>query len=554
MRRSRSAVVAAAPPPPPVPNLPEVTLDRGLHAIGSPRAIHPLFSQLHAGEPIVIGVLGASVGQNAGCLDQGRKRCMMFSGREGPRFKPFKGFAVRLLDHINRSYPHANHQINNSALDATPLQTVETCLLSHLPPRLHLVIIDFGSMAQHQEMASLEGVVRILTSLTPAPLVLMVSIHEWCTQRISPRKPYAMGDFLAGSLAHHGYVYPSTPWSMAENECSRVCEHYGQACVSVHSALWPHVAAKDDGFGLTDVVGPDCMHPRGGRYGVPYITQLLTHWFDTAHDLWLRVNSSRPKLLRSGRQQVHMPRPIHARNQDGFSTSARCMQFTRAGGRVPPRNAKARPVVWCSGGSLELSKGAIRTREECWSTAGQCPKELGNQPTKNPDAAVAILRDLLAKPPDTWFWCDVSLNHARKPSQGVVALRPGAVMMARADALVGDVEPNSTGLGVTILIEHMVSYEGMGVAAVRCGSGCVCEEQRIDAHRAGEVRDVSVFRRHSFAAHALASGAPCELRFEVLAATSSGGHKFKVRGLTIRPTAPPSQRARGSGDRTGEGD
>ena len=45
-----------------------------------------------------------------------------------------------------------------------------------------------------------------------------------------------------------------------------------------------------------------------------------------------------------------------------------------------------------------------------------------------------------------------------------------------------------------------------------------------------------------------------ELRFEVLAATSSGGHKFKVRGLTIRPTAPPSQRARGSGDRTGEGD
>ena len=133
-------------------------------------------------------------------------------------------------------------------------------------------------------------------------------------------------------------------------------------------------------------------------------------------------------------------------------------------------------------------------------------------------------------------------------------MRPGAVMMARADALVGDVEPNSTGLGVTILIEHMVSYEGMGVASVRCGSGCVCEEQRIDAHRAGEVRDVSVFRRHSFAAHALASGAPCELRFEVLAATSSGGHKFKVRGLTIRPTAPPSQRARGSGDRTGEGD
>ena len=78
--------------------------------------------------------------QNGGCLDQPYKRCMRYDGvhstfmRWGtPRIRPFKGFAVRMLEHINHSYPHRRHQINNSALDATPAQNALPCLFSHLP-------------------------------------------------------------------------------------------------------------------------------------------------------------------------------------------------------------------------------------------------------------------------------------------------------------------------------------------------------------------------------------------------------------------------------------
>ena len=40
---------------------------------------------------------------------------------------------------------------------------------------------------------------------------------------------------LCSSL--HRYIYPDTPWARAEEEATRVCEHYGQACLSPHRAL-----------------------------------------------------------------------------------------------------------------------------------------------------------------------------------------------------------------------------------------------------------------------------------------------------------------------------
>ena len=125
--------------------LPEISLDRGIESIGNPIAASRLFRKLDAGDPIVLGVIGASIAQNAGCLDQGQSRCMNCNGQAGPRHKAYKGFAVRLLDHINHTWPHAMHRINNSAMDATPFQTMQKCLFSHLPDRLDLVILEFGS-------------------------------------------------------------------------------------------------------------------------------------------------------------------------------------------------------------------------------------------------------------------------------------------------------------------------------------------------------------------------------------------------------------------------
>ena len=40
-------------------------------------------------------------------------------------------------------------RLNNSALDGTPAQVLLPCLFTHLPKALHLVVLEFGSLAKH---------------------------------------------------------------------------------------------------------------------------------------------------------------------------------------------------------------------------------------------------------------------------------------------------------------------------------------------------------------------------------------------------------------------
>ena len=103
-------------------------------------------------------------------------------------------------------------------------------------------------------------------------------------------------------------------------------------------------------------------------------------------------------------------------------------------------------------------------------------------------------------------------------------------------------------------LEHLVSYEGMGVVRLECLGGCACSPQRIDAHRTSHIRNVSVFDNFRFAATKAvpqptplsvapveasgAAAAGCELTLTVLEETSSQAHKFKVRSVTVT-SAPP---------------
>lgn len=92
-------------------------------------------------------------------------------------------------------------------------------------------------------------------------------------------------------------------------------------------------------------------------------------------------------------------------------------------------------------------------------------------------------------------------------------------------------------------LEYLQSYEGMGIVRLTCVAGCACEPQRIDAHHMGDLRNVSVFAQHSFkvtSVTGLQAGTQsqslrhdCELQLRILKRTSSGGHKFKVRSLSV---------------------
>ena len=237
--------------PEPSPLLPNVTLDQSVRVLGSPNNLDPLFKRLSAGLPITLGVLGASVAQNAGCLDQGAKRCMGYSGLRGKS----KGWAVRFLDHINATFPHKDHRINNSALDATPVNAVAECLFSHLPAAVHLVVAEWGSMGNHNHhfLPALEQVAQSLLRLPSQPTVVHFSVHELCTQKRSPRQFYQTGELLQGRTTS-GFVYPDTPWARVEHEATRVCHHYQQP---VHTAAARLPAAARPRAAVA------CTHRRG---------------------------------------------------------------------------------------------------------------------------------------------------------------------------------------------------------------------------------------------------------------------------------------------------
>ena len=62
-----------------------------------------------------------------------------------------------------------------------------------------------------------------------------------------------------------------------------------------------------------------------------------------------------------------------------------------------------------------------------------------------------------------------------------------------------------------------------------CVSGCTCAESDIDASVTAKE---SVNRIHS--QKGVTQSVDCFMRFEVLAETSSGGHKFKISTLSVR--------------------
>ena len=131
-------------------NLSRSDLRQGLQHLATAASLAPLVAQLEASSPISIGLLGASVGQDGGCLNQPGKRCHDYSGRVmtglpwSSRRRYYSGFLVRFFDALNATWPHAEHRLWNAAQPATSLQSWGDCLAAWMPRPLDLVILELG--------------------------------------------------------------------------------------------------------------------------------------------------------------------------------------------------------------------------------------------------------------------------------------------------------------------------------------------------------------------------------------------------------------------------
>ena len=232
-----------------------------------------LLRKIDQRQNLSLGIIGASVAQNAGCYDA-EKRCGAYQGLKalphhvlGPNnqtltvHEPITGWAVKFVKKLEAFNPGLKIQIHNAALDATPLKNVLECFHSHLPAELDLVIIEPGSMSHYNKPADLDKVVNRLRALPNVPYMILISFHEWL-HRLS-------GEWWG--------FHEQTIWQRMEDASLKICRHLNVTCFSPRNELYPRL--MNNKSELFEYVGPDGLHPIQSRHGVSHITDIFWEWY-----------------------------------------------------------------------------------------------------------------------------------------------------------------------------------------------------------------------------------------------------------------------------------
>ena len=519
-------------------SLDHASLRRSLVHLGDSSHFQHLHTSLKAGEPLTVGVIGASVAQNGGCIHQPGQRCMQFNGGVPVKLewmnerRQHKGFAVRLVELLKAAWPRSQPTLVNAAQDATPAQNMLPCLFTHLPRNVGLVVVEFGSLALHLRLPAAEAIARKLLGLRPPPVVVFLTIRGLC-KRSKEETP----ETIRYTLGSHWELYTrneSTAWSRAEAEFGRICVHYGLSCVSLYEAVIDQMLARRPGFSLRDV-SIDCLHPSHGRFGTEYLTDLLANWLERglglrgeragggSHDeeRWRTRGSATIEEAGSTPWPSALPEPLHMQNRQPAPDGV-CYSFGKM-------RSKAKSAI------------SQRMRNLDWSTA-QCRSDGACEPLNH----TVCPRSNTARSADPGFsYCQRALSgkggKGGKVSPGALALLPGAQLEFAPDTrlLSGGTRADPQAR-LQAGLEYLISYESMGRAVLRCESRCSCREQRLDAHRTSTVHNESVFIRHFWQIRGATD--TCRISLRVLSESSSGGHKFKVRSLFIAPGDSGAQR------------
>ena len=546
----------------------------------------PLWARLERGEPMTLGVVGASVGMGGGCQRelQPNVRCADYDGIGGLKWGAYgcrhwafpgeRGFALRALDYINRTFPHADHMIHNAAVDATPAEAQETCILGSVRTDADAFLVEFGSTGRAaSRLDAVERILRRLLRLPHAPPLFLINVREWCKCSSG-----TMHDLMkcGNALRNNPRLCEESPgqcelkcsgqykmlasWSSGrEDEFAAICRHYNQTCVSLRDAMYDEVMGSRPGFLVRDVA-QDCLHPHYSRHGQRYLGDLVVHALQAslaAHRAARRSLSgdAQPAAARAATTRLRsLPPPLLHRPKwetqlgytDDATNSWRCFKFVSrndtwsrahneriklarfAAEPVLPNRSFAADVKCRRLRECVVSVPAYAPGKPCLRERGHwqaCPYSLTQRPARKPGivatAAGATMRVYL----DTDFY-----SAAASPRSGRIRSRGGGgdgIMLPGGGAL-----ERRTSL---VQLTYLTSYNQMGIAEVTCEGGCSCAAQRVDAHQTSPTRNVSVVRTSSFEVSAAAA---CVLRFVVLEESSSGGgHKWKLTQVAVTPTA-----------------
>ena len=494
-------------------------LQRSIQADASDAAMARVWRRLEAGQPLRIGVLGSSVAMSGGCQaeHQPQLRCAQFDGRTvHKRFargygvvddemrgllhnadRPVRGFVMQVLDAINATWPHREHRIYNSAVDAWTAKAIEPCILSNEQiTGSDLLLLELGSQGWHpSQAAASERIVRRLLTRAggPPPAMVMITTRQW------------------GGKSVHGLRRKEKPallktWEGIEDVFARFCKAYGLACLSMRDAIFRDMLAGRANFTVPDIAA-DCLHPEQSQYGYHYMSDLIIHFLDASWRRYKEVGAA--AKTEGGSSHLHQPSsavlsgPLLPANRGSAGRMVwRCYQLSptasslgvasSVGGgptkiaRRASRRVGGMPMVYWEPvtiGSVQASSSSSSSS----STSGTTTSD-----TLSCDALrKCVLRAAKSRKSSAclrgrvqWQYCTRALAPKAVNKPGIVSVLPGAVMRFVVDTtppVTHGGANRSTGLQASLALTYLASYEHMGTSVVSCESGCSCASKAIDA-------------------------------------------------------------------------
>ena len=522
-------------------------LSASLQVRGAAAQAARLWARLERGEPVRIGVLGASVAMSGGCQreHQPHIRCADFDGLSyekrwayGGRAKGrVRGFVMQVLDWINATWPHAEHRVFNGASDGNPAAVLERCMLSALPADVDLVLLEFGSA--RSDPYSVERIIRRLLRLPGRPMLVLVNVREWCRcgALVSGQSSRTVGSSAHPTTISLSLSSNSTQprlcsasghdvravtrmfarWDGPEDDFAALCRHYSQTCVSLRDGLFRDIMRDAPGFSVMEVAA-DCVHPSRGSKGHRYLGDVVVHALQSSWETHRQSRGINPAPLATQAAVVTravLPPPLHEVNSACNSDAQpawRCYSF-----EVSPSSRLQNDRVLTGRFEPEPSEPGGASPASACATLAECVLHRASQTAVEP----ACVRSL-----GHWQFCPRAFNAMRARKPGLIAFRAGASMRVHVDA---------RGLrDALVSVAHLTSYEQMGIAQVTCEGGCTCAPQWIDAHVTDPSRNVSIVRESVFRVTPSEVATDCVLRFTVADASSSGGgHKWKLLRVAL---------------------
>eukprot|EP00873_Tetraselmis_striata_P008990 jgi/Tetstr1/429254/TSEL_019173.t1 len=548
--------------------------------------------KLHAGEGVTLYGVGSSVlGAHGGCseplpvLKALCGTCCMLQGTQpaadmsGLTSRPGAGWARIGFDWLNHTWPSPQHRLLNAARAGGGPEQYASCLNKAAPlvGEADIVLLEFGVTASLAEGAArVESIVRqLLSRRGEPPALMMVQFAEWCRGDGVPAlcdgppggAPVSLAPLLGGALAK-------------DTALRRLARHYDIPVVSALDLSWP-------------VMFPNVSLPaaRAGRLPAdalraPPPSQLSSPEFlqrdlgDGTHPTLTGTRTFGALLslgLHAALQQRAAPPPHpHATPPRAAGTPLRlpppallpdsrllgaaCFAFVQATGRsgyaaIPghrlPELLAEWPPVASSHGFVYVESITTREGEPRWK-----PGYVAQAPGSHVDLALDLSQwDVPGREDPLQSAPDAEQNAAAldMPELREAGEADGAYH-ARADKSMPQTKSHSASEEVIadppstrvhpatvtrcpdcevvyrLTLVYLQSYERMGQLSVACRGGCACQAATVDAHSAARH---SVTQSREVGLQRLGGGA-CEVHLEVLPATSSGGHKFKLVQVALQ--------------------